>query len=126
MLLRYRIKEAYYQFKFRCQRFIRGYADEDVWGMDMWFIEGMQKLLPKYIKKTDGYPGTITAEEWNKILNKMLHYLNGMTEDGAKKQLFGETENLTLKQIRQIEEHMVQCEKEFFALYTKWFYHLWY
>lgn len=126
MTLRYRIKEALYSFKFRCQRFIRGYADEDIWGMDMWFIEGMQKLLPQYIKRTDGFPAIITFEEWKDILNEMLYCLNGMTTEGAEKQLFGKNDELTFQQIKEIEAYIETNTKRFFELYTKWFNHLWY
>ena len=30
--IRNTLRDAYYDLKYRCQRFIRGYADEDVWG----------------------------------------------------------------------------------------------
>ena len=124
--IRNTFRDAYYNLKYRCQRFIRGYADEDVWGMDAWFIEGMQKLLPQYIKRTDGFPAIITFEEWKDILNEMLYCLNGMTIEGAEEQLFGKNDELTFQQIKEIEVHIETNTKRFFELYTKWFDHLWY
>ena len=82
------LRDAYYNFKYRCQRFIRGYADEDIWNIDSWFLESMKKILPEYLKRNNGHPISVNEDEWHEILVTMKGLLYEMDEDELCKQTY--------------------------------------
>ena len=44
-MIKVKLIDAKRKLKSKIQRFIRGYADEDVWQMDYWFINIIPKML---------------------------------------------------------------------------------
>ena len=50
----YRIRrffhDRWFNFRQRCQRFLRGYADSDVWDMDHWFIDTLKPMMEQMLK----------------------------------------------------------------------------
>lgn len=113
------------KLKWRCQRFIRGWADEDTWDIDWWFIKTLSPILKKFKEDNDSHPFKLSEEEWDKILDDMIHYLEGMNEEGAVNQLYGEGANLTVDDYKEISNHMTHSKEEFFKLFTQYFYDLW-
>ena len=113
------------KLKWRCQHFIRGWADEDTWGIDRWFIETLSPMLKKFKEDNNGHPFDVSEEEWDKILDDMIYYLEGMTEEGATNQLYGGGANLTVDKYKEISNHIVASKEKFFELFVQYFYDLW-
>ena len=113
------------KLKWRRQRFIRGWADEDTWDIDWWFIKTLSPILKKFKEDNDSHPFELSEEEWDKTLDDMIYYLDGMNEDGAVNQLYGEGENLTVDNYKEISNHMATSKEKFFELFVQYFYDLW-
>lgn len=111
--------------KWRCQRFLRGWADEDTWDIDWWFIKTLSPILKKFKENNDGHPFKLSEEEWDKILDNMIYYLRGMNEEGAVNQLYGEGANLSVDDYTEINNHMATSKEKFFELFVQYFYDLW-
>ena len=62
-------KELRYKLRRTIQRATRGYADEDVWNMDIWFLEIVPKMLRQLGgEKSMSFPGREpwdTPEKWS-------------------------------------------------------------
>lgn len=89
MRLWYRIKEKLFSFKMRCQRFIRGYADIDVWSMDSWFIELIPKMLRQLKETTHSYPNIFYTEDGKRV-NYIEHITRGIEDDNKPEDEFVE------------------------------------
>ena len=113
------------KLKWRCQRFIRGWADEDTWDIDRWFIKTLSPILKKFKENNDSHPFKLSEEEWDTILDNMIYYLEGMNEEGAVNQLYGEGANLTVDDYKEISNHMATSKEKFFELFVQYFYDLW-
>lgn len=125
--IRNTFRDAYYNFKYRCQRFVRGYADEDIWNLDIWFVETMKKLLSEFIKYNNGYPADLTEEKWKAILVTMNELLGWMDRDDVCQKLYHkESYELTAEQVREAADLATECKDDFFHLFNKYFNHLWY
>lgn len=78
--------------KFIRQRAKRGFADQDVWSIDYWFIDVMSKMLTQLKNTQHGVPvmqdddGNIMSMEdaskkWQEALDKMIFLLHEMNEE---------------------------------------------
>lgn len=149
------IKNLPRNIKWFFQRGIRGYADCDVWDIDYWFLNTIIPMLKQFNKTKHGYPGNITAEEWDKIIDKMIFYFTESDEQKCSKQnqykdqfnniiwqdgiLYFDKNKLTkteYKQYNNIRHKYFQREKELsqyrekkknqaFKLFSEYFWHLW-
>jgi hypothetical protein len=113
------------KLKGRCQRFIRGWADEDTWCINYWFVETLIPMMKEYRKGNNGYPFELTEEEWDNIVDDMIYYLEGMTEEGATRQLYGKEQQVTQETIRETYNYMRDSKDKFFELFAKYFENLW-
>ena len=121
------LRDAYYNLKYRCQRFIRGYADEDIWNIDSWFLGSMKKILPEYLKRNNGHPISVNEDEWHEILVTMKGLLYEMDEDELCKQTYNrELYEIPSEVAREIIKEAENNKEEFFRLFSKYFNHLWY
>ena len=125
----YRIRRFFYDrwfnFRQRCQRFRRGYADSDVWDMDHWFIDTLKPMIEQMLRTYNSHPGEITAEEWEDTLREMIACLTLMDEDAAKDHLGLADEAWSVEKHQQIKATMFENKKRLFELFEKWFYNLW-
>ena len=125
----YRIRRFFYDrwfnFRQRCQRFRRGYADSDVWDMDHWFIDTLKPMMEQMLRTYNSHPGEITAEAWEDTLREMIACLTLMDEDAAKEHLGLADEAWSVEKHQQIKATMFENKKRFFELFEKWFYNLW-
>ena len=55
-----------------------GYQYEDLWNIDCWFPEQMSRMIKELKLKTIAYPGGMTAEEWDAILDRMAFCFSEM------------------------------------------------
>ena len=81
-MIKVKLIDAKRNLKSKIQRFIRGYADEDVWQMDYWFINIIPKMLRQLRDKGMGYPSKFKSkEEWHNELNKIIYYFEQANPD---------------------------------------------
>jgi hypothetical protein len=125
--IRNAFRDAYYNLKYRCQRFVRGYADEDIWNIDCWFIENMKKIFPEFIKRTSSHPTELTWEEWKELLDTMNDLLHKMDIDDVAAVVFKkESYELSETDVRIAKEMANRNRKLFFYAFNQYFDHLWY
>lgn len=108
-----------------CQRFKRGFASEDVWGIDTWFISTIRPMLDHLLENHCGNPYTIDNEKWEAILQEMIDCLELMNEEEARDYLGIMNEDYSLESSKKIGELMNLKKDRFFELFSKWFYDLW-
>ena len=134
MTLKLRIQFAWWNFKERWQRFIRGYSYGDVWSMDCWFMKTIKPMLIHLRDRGCGVPGNLWNEEedsrkaWEAILTEMINCLDMMDEDKVYEALFGEDwfkRTSTYEEWQQVHEIQHANKDRFFELFSKYFYHLW-
>lgn len=137
MRLYYRIKsairDAYWDFRRRCQRFKRGYAYGDVWDMDFWFITTVKPMLIHLRDHGIGVPNELYVDEdgnerakWEEVLTEMIHCLDMMDEYSVRRGLdlwYGKS--LTTADYQRISNTMEGNKNRFFELFNKYFYNLW-
>lgn len=153
MKILFRLRNIKNAIKFFFQRAIRGYSDKDVWSIDSWFLTIMPKMLRQLKRTTHGAPQweNMTSEgchvKWKKILERMIYLLKEMDEDkcsyenpfeeafteyvqekfsnkeGFKKN--SDLEKLFLGEEQNKANYINLCKKEFFDLFSKYFYDLW-
>lgn len=75
------ISHYFYDIKNAWQRANKGYCDKDLWNIDNWFLNIIPKMLTEFQKKTDGYPGNMTMEEWDNILSEMIKHFKNANEE---------------------------------------------
>ena len=57
---------------FKKQRLERGFDDTELWNLDSTILKFTLPRLKAFQEATCGYPGDVTADEWQKILGKMI------------------------------------------------------
>lgn len=112
-------------FRKRCQRFKYGYSESDLWNMDSWFIDIIQRMLIHFRDNAVGYPACITEDEWNLILEEMIDCLSLMDEDEAEKYITKNGFYPFSDEYKAKYELMNKNKKRFFELFEEWFYYLW-
>jgi len=137
---------------YRIQRFKRGYSDKDVWNIDMWFLNIMPKILTEYKNNLHSCPmefydnKNCSTKKWEKLIERMIFLLQEMNEETCSYKNKYEEEFLALfdnKDYNYIVQsdsdlqnkyygeeknknnYMNNCKKEFFELFSKYFYDLW-
>ena len=111
------------------QRKEKGYADCDVWEMRTWFVNTAKPILTEMYERTDNHPRELTFEQWREILKEMARLLDLMDiwDDSAlrKEQGISADENGD-SVTERLNEKRAEAKNEFFSLFNKWFYDLWY
>ena len=112
----YKIRGFITNIKWFFQRGRKGYCDIDVWNVDIWFCKVMKRILVEFNKNNMG------------IFNQL--YDEYGTEEGIKKQ-----KEIIDKMIYLLDEmnfekqddlfKLEECKDEFFELFSKYFYELW-
>ena len=131
--LRRAIRNAFYNLKYRVQRFIRGYSDLEVFDLSGRFIEIMTPILTELRKTHHGYPCGLTNEEWEQKLDEMIRHLKYMNDSAethvaiAKELGFENCEigRMSLDEIHRIYEYIQNESDEFFRLFARHFFDLW-
>ncbi len=130
MSLYYRIKNAWYDFRCRCQRFKRGWAYGDVWDMDQWFMRTVKPMLVHL--KNNGismplefYNGDGNRIYWENILTEMITCLELMDEDAAREHLDISDSDYSFESYQKTSDFMEENKNRFFELFSKYFFDLW-
>jgi hypothetical protein len=104
----------------------RGYSNQDLYSFYSNWVERHLKILKDFKKSTVGYPWNMTAKQWDEILDEMINHLEMMNEDRVAESLskgMPETYKVDYKAVWEIME---RHREEFFKLFSKYFYNLWY
>lgn len=131
MSLYYRIKNAWYDFRCRCQRFKRGWAYGDVWDMDVWFMRTVKPMLTHLKDHGIGIPGEFCIGEdgnriyWENTLTEMISCLELMDEDNAEKYLGISDDNRSVESYKKVHDLMEENKNRFFELFSKYYFDLW-
>ena len=111
--LRNRFYEWKLKIKSKHQRKKRGWANEDTWSINWWFLNTMLPMLTHFRDNLNGYPICFENEtQWQDELTKMIELLKKIKEPDAY-------ENPCHVQMR------VRAKDEFFKLFSKYFFDLW-
>lgn len=120
----YVIRNKWKVFKYKCERFKKGYADNDVFNLFAWFIDTVKPMLVQY--KTEHWcrPCNMELSEWDSILSEMIGCLDLMDEHNAKA-VTGVERYYDKLDIELVEKTMEENKQRFFELFSKYFYDLW-
>ena len=123
------IKRIYYRARY-------GWAPEDTWNMDRWFLRVVPQMLHYFADHTHTYPGDDefpTYISWQKHIHDIANMLENASYEARKaKGVYGPA-NLSDKEYAQLwidedkklaEEQQVILE-DAFEMLSKVFFHLW-
>lgn len=115
--------------EFKRQRKEKGYADCDVWEARTWFLQTARPILLEMAANTDNHPHELKFEQWREILERMAHLLELMDiwDDSALRKELQMPENATGNDVTiRLNEKRNEAKDEFFSLFNRWFFDLWY
>lgn len=122
-----KISLFFQDLKFCWQRIKYGWCDRDTWNMDVWFLNVIVPML-KYLRDNQhGFPGTMTVDEWNKILNRMICLFEACNEDHEEEiyDKYYPDRKKFIEELRKEDERKEKCKNEAFELFSKHFWDLW-
>ena len=128
-VMKIRMKERSAQGKYRRQRADKGYSDFDLWEIRTWFVHRIVPMLREMSDKANNHPEEMEFEEWQSLLRHMADLAETMDtwEDGALRKKLGiDEEDYSVESLYRISDEKEKAKEEFFTLFSKWFYHLWY
>ena len=119
------IKDTYWEVRYGFQRMFKGYDSVDTFETFAKFTERYNKILTDYRNHHWGYPGTMTVEEWDAIVDEMIYHLHYMDEENVIEELEKDVPNDWNASGKTVSEIMDKHKDEFFKLFSEYFYHLW-
>lgn len=126
-----KIKLFFNDIRYAHQRIKYGWCDKDTWDMDMWFLNVIPQMLRHLRKHTHGYPATMTMEEWDRTLRRMIYLFEEADANKChQKNEYGvcpSKNNMQKWMDRSIEidNYRVECLHKGLRLFSKYFYNLW-
>ena len=101
------------QETFKQQRLERGFDDTETWNLDYTIASFILPRLKRFKQVANCYPGNMTLEEWEDILDKMIDAFEIKVKENG--------ESWTSK------EEKTKCQKiqEGLDLFAKYYFHLW-
>ena len=99
------------------QRGKRGYADCDVWSMGDYLADIIPSMLRQLKEINCGYPGNLTEEKWDKLLDEMIIGFS------AAKRVYDDEYDLGTMITDCIADQKLFREK--MKIFTKYFFNLW-
>jgi hypothetical protein len=115
----YKIPGFFRSLKWAYQRATRGYADCDVWNIDMWFLSVMPDMLKQLESCGNSYPYDMTPTGWRATLREMARCF----EEAGKEPDFGV--GATLKEWEQFDKAREKNLDEGFEMFRENFWDLW-
>ena len=115
--------------QFKRQRREKGYADCDVWEMRTWFVNTARPILMEMSEKVDNHPEELEFEQWRETIKRMAHLLALMDiwdDSTLRKELNINEDDKTAEATARLNEKRNEAKDEFFTLFNKWFYDLWF
>ena len=102
-----------------------GYDNVDTFETFAKFIERYEKILTDYRKCHVGYVGTMTAEEWDAIIDEMIFHLHYMDESNVIDELERDVPDDWSADYTTIHYILDSHKDKFFRLFSEYFYNLW-
>ena len=123
--IKHKTRDFYWECRYGLQRLFKGYDSVDTFETFAKFIERYSNILKDLRKCHYGYPGTITPEEWDNILDAMIYYLRYMDEQTVTEELEKDVPDNWTVSSKTVYEIMEKNKNEFFKLFSEYFYDLW-
>lgn len=123
--IKHKVRDIYWKIRYGFQRMFKGYDVVDTFETFAKFVERYGKILTEYRKKHWGYPGDLTEEEWDDIVDEMIYHLHYMNEQTVIDELEKDVPYEWSVSGKVVSEIMDKHKDEFFTLFSKYFYHLW-
>ena len=123
--VKYKFSDTYWKIRYGFQRMFKGYDAMDTFETYGKFIERYTKIIQDIRNHHYGYPGDITEEEWNNILDDMLYHLYYMDEIHVEDELEKEVPDNWSADSKLVYDIMKKHKNEFFELFSRYFYTLW-
>ena len=123
------LADRWNDFRYRCQRFKKGYSERDVWEMRDWFVRTAQPMLRELSTKAYNYPEEAGEEQWRDLLWEMADLLEVMDywdDAAACKQAGLAPDDKSMEAVKLISAEKCKARDRFFFLFNKWFYDMWY
>lgn len=96
--------------RFDIQLATRGWDDTDLWSLDLTIAQFVLPRLKAFKPFTQSFPASMTSDEWDSILDKMIDAFE-IIVDGDRWPALNDEDAHTVQ---------IGCE-----LFGKWFTHLW-
>ena len=119
------IRDTYWEIRYGFQRMFKGYDSVDTFETFSKFRERYINILSDYRKHHWGYPGEMTVEEWDAIVDEMIYHLHYMDEETVVEELEKNVPNDWSASYKTVNYILDKHKDEFFELFSKYFYHLW-
>jgi hypothetical protein len=119
------IKDTYWEVRYGFQRMFNGYDSVDTFETFWKFINRYSKILIDYRNNHWGYPGDMTVEEWDAIVDEMIYHLKYMDEETVTAELERDVPDNWTASHKTVWEILDKHKNRFFELFSKYFYHLW-
>lgn len=120
------LSDIYRVFKFGFQRLFRGFTSQDVYALNKNFISRHMLILKQFKEHNDATPYDLTKEEWDAVLDCLIYHLRMMDEENVIEVLTKSMPEDYNPSWESVTEIMNRNKKEFFELFSKYFYDLWY
>ena len=120
----YSLQSLFLGFRWRCQRFMRGYAWPDAWEIDTWFMRTAKPLLQTLLEHHSSHPGDMTNEEWESVLQEMIRCLELMNYKNAEAHL-GRSATGNKPSYHAVVDCIMEHKHRFFVLFDDYFFALW-
>jgi hypothetical protein len=122
---KWKIKDTYWEVRYGFERMFKGYDSVDTFETFAKFIERYTKILKDLRNCHYGYPGNISEEEWDTILDEMIYHLHYMDEETVTEALEKDVPDDWVASSKTAYEIMDKHKREFFKLFSEYFYDLW-
>ena len=119
------IRDTYWEIRYGFQRMFKGYDSVDTFEMFDKFIERYTKILTQYRKNHVGYVWGMENEEWEAIIDEMLHHLKYMDEETVMKELEKDVPDDWSASYKTVNYLLDKHKDAFFELFSKYFFDLW-
>ena len=123
--LKGKIEYMFWQVRYGFERMFNGYDSVDCFETFAKFTERYYKILTEYKKNHYGYPGTMSEEEWEDIVDEMIYHLYYMDQENVEKELCKDVPEDWIPSCLTVDDIMERHKDEFFKLFSEHFYSLW-
>lgn len=123
--VKWKIRDVYWEIRYGFQRMFKGYDNVDTFETFAKFIERYSNILKDLRNCHYGYPGTITEEEWDNVLDEMIYHLHYMDEETVTEELEKDVPDNWNASAKTVYEIMDKHKNEFFKLFSEYFFDLW-
>ena len=116
--LKAKLRDRRHERRMKRQRYKRGWADDDAWSVDIWFIRTATPILERYRDNLQGWDNSrfATFEENKAAVSRLVGLLYKMRDPVL---MDGKPES------PEEAKERVEAKDEFFKLFSEMFYGLW-